>query len=243
MKSIVVGGTAGLGRALATELAKRGSDLILVGRDHDDLQRVAADVIARHGVHVQIVIADAASPIDFGSQLAAALVGSPLDVAVLPLGVSVDSDGVRGDPAGAVELVTVNLLAVITASMAVANVMRDNGRGVIVGFSSIAATRGRARNAAYAAAKRGVESWFESLRADLSGSGVEVTWYVLGYLDTNLSYGQPLPLPVASVDHVASTVVNRIDRARGQQFAPTWWRFVATAIRRLPFSIFCRLKA
>ena len=242
MRSVVVGATAGLGRGLATELARRGSDLVLVGRDDADLQRVAADLRARHGVSIDVVIADAASPVEFGGLVAGALAGAELDVAVLPLGVSVDDDAVGGDPTSAVGLVTVNLLAVITASMAVADVMRRQGHGVIVGFSSIAAARGRARNAAYAAAKRGVESWFESLRADLAASGVGVAWYVLGYVDTNLSYGQRLPLPVARVDRVATTVVDRIDRARGRQFAPTWWRLVAAAIRRLPFGIFTRLK-
>lgn len=242
MRSLIVGATAGLGRGLATELAKRGSDLILVGREEADLQRVAADLTARHGVAVQLVIADAASPLDLGEQVARALANAPLDVAMLPLGVSVDDDAVNGDAASAVSLVTVNLLAIMTASIAVADVMRDQGSGVIIGFSSIAATRGRARNAAYAAAKRGVESWFESLRADLTASGVGVAWYVLGYVDTNLSYGQRLPLPLARVDHVASTVVGRIDSARGRQFAPKWWRLVAVIIRRLPFGIFSRLK-
>ena len=242
MRSLVVGATAGLGRGLASQLAMIGSDLVLAGRDEADLGRVAADLSARHGVSVQVVIADAASPVDFGAQLASALAGAPLDVAMFPLGVSVDDDAVSGDPTNAVGLVTVNLSSILTGTMAVADIMRGQGRGVIIGFSSIAATRGRARNAAYAAAKRGVESWFESLRADLVASGVGVAWYVLGYVDTNLSYGQQLPLPVARVDRVASTVVGRIDRARGRQFTPSWWRLVAAAIRRLPFGIFSRLK-
>jgi len=243
MRCLVVGATAGLGRSLASELARQGSDLILVGRDHDDLQRVAADLFARHSVPVEIVVADASTPIDFGTQLAKVLAGTRLDVALFPLGVSADEDAVQGDPTIAVELVNVNLLAVITASMAVADIMRDAGSGVIIGFSSIAASRGRARNAAYSAAKRGLESWFESLRVDLVASGVGVAWYVLGYLDTNLSYGQHLPLPVANVDHVASTVVRRVDKARGRQYAPTWWWLVEMAIRRLPFGVFSRLKA
>jgi uncharacterized protein len=243
MRSLVVGATAGLGRGLAAELAIRKSDLVLVGRDEADLQRVAADLKARHEVSVQVVIADGASPIDLSARLTTALAGAPLDVAMFPIGVSVDDDAVSGDPAGAMELVTVNLLAVITASMVVAEIMRHQEHGVIVGFSSVAAVRGRARNAAYAAAKRGLESWFESLRADLDASGVRVTWYVLGYLDTNLSYGQRLPLPVARVDRVAFSVVSKIDRVRGRQFAPRWWRLVAVAIRGLPFGIFRRLKA
>ena len=73
MRSLVVGATAGLGRGLATQLAMIGSDLVLAGRDEADLGRVAADLSARHGVSVQVVIADAASPVDFGAQLARAV--------------------------------------------------------------------------------------------------------------------------------------------------------------------------
>jgi len=242
VRSLVVGATAGLGRSLASHLAARGSNVVLAGRDEADLQRVASDVRARYGVSVEVVIADASVPIDLGTTLTRALAGGPIDVAMLPLGISIEGDSVDGDPKRAVELVTVNLLGTITASMAVANIMRTQGHGVIIGFSSIAATRGRARNAAYAAAKRGVESWFESLRSDLVGSGVGVAWYVLGYLATNLSYGQHLPLPAADVDRVASRIVRQIGSARGRQFAPSWWRIVAGLIRHLPFGVFRRLK-
>ena len=50
---------------------------------------------------VQIIIADAASPVDFGAAADGALADAPLDVAMLPLGVSVDDDPVSGDPTSA----------------------------------------------------------------------------------------------------------------------------------------------
>jgi short-subunit dehydrogenase len=242
VRAVVVGATAGLGRALTVEVARRGGEVVLVGRDAADLKRAAADIAARFRVPVTHVVSDGTDPTRLGADVAAICDRSIVDVLLLPIGVSVDDDAIDQPVERMAELLSVNLLAVMAASSVAAERMRAQGHGVIVGFSSVAATRGRARNAAYAVAKRGLESWFESLRASLAGSGVEVGWYVLGYLATNLSFGQQLPLPVADVETVAARIVDRLPSTRGRRYAPFWWRPVSLVIRLVPFPIFRRLK-
>lgn len=242
MTALILGATAGLGQSLASLLAQRGDALVLIGREATDLDRVAADLRARFRTHVTTVVADAKRPEPLAAAIEGVLAGTSIDVALFPVGVSVEDDTVGADAALADELVAVNLVGVMAASSVVAEAMRHQGHGEIVGFSSVAASRGRARNAAYAAAKRGLESWFESLRADLAGDGVGVRWYVLGYVATNLSYGQALPLPVASPDAIAGRVIDELGSRGGQRYAPRWWRPVAFAVRRIPFPIFRKVK-
>ena len=48
MKAVIIGGTTGMGRAIARQLAERGDAVFLLGRDDDDLRRSAEDLAARH---------------------------------------------------------------------------------------------------------------------------------------------------------------------------------------------------
>lgn len=239
---MIIGATAGVGQALVGRLAQAGYDLILVGRDPDDLDRTAVDARARFGVETQVVVADAADPAAFAARVAEALQDTVVDVALIPMGVSIESDVVDGDVDDAISLVNVNLSSVVASTMEIARAMRSRRSGTIVGFSSIAASRGRPRNPAYAAAKRGLNSWFESLRVDLFESGVTVSWWTLGYVDTNLSFGQELPFPAANASDVAEIVVRRLDRA-GHHVYPSWWRGLLGVLRVVPFTVFRRLKA
>ena len=49
---------------------------------------------------------------------------------------------------------------------------------------------GRGVNTFYAASKRGLESYFESLGLDKDYRKINIQFYILGYLDTNLSFGK-----------------------------------------------------
>lgn len=243
MTTLIFGATTGLGHALAEQLAAEGRDLALLGRDAADLNRLAADLRARNGVEVMTLIADATSPAEVADRIADLVRETTIDVALFPVGVSIESDVIGAPVQDQIELVSANLLGVMAATSVLAGAMRAAGTGRIVAFSSIAASRGRPRNAAYAAAKRGLESWCESLRADLVGGGVEVSWYIIGYMETNLSYGQRLPLPVATPKSVARRVIADLDRPGGRRFAPRWWQPITVVVRLLPFALFRKVKA
>jgi short-subunit dehydrogenase len=56
---LLVGASSGIGRALAREFAAHGHNLLLAGRDMDDLERSATDLRVRYGVAAQAVYIDA----------------------------------------------------------------------------------------------------------------------------------------------------------------------------------------
>lgn len=243
MTAIVVGASAGLGRALAAELARRGHSLLLVASDARDLDATAADLALRFGIEAKGLACDAADPDALAASLRAACADrSDIGALLLPLGAVDDGDEPLLDAARAEKLANVNWLAVTAAVREVAPHLVARGGGDIVGFGSIAAARGRSNNAVYAASKRALASYFESLRHALEPSGVCVSFYVLGYMDTALAYGRPLLLPKADPARVARQVCDRLGRAPGTHFLPWFWRPVTVALRWLPWAVYRRLR-
>jgi short-subunit dehydrogenase len=240
--AIVLGASAGLGRALAERLAAVRWDLVLVASDARDLDALASHLTIRHGIRAVAVAADLGSGFDYLDRLGAAAddLGG-VDALLFPAGaLAADDDGTL-DPETAARLVQVNVLAAVATVARFLPALRRRARAVIVGFGSVAAARGRRRNVVYAAAKRALEAFFEGLRHACAGTPVVVQFYVLGYLDTNLAFGLRTPLPRARPDAVSARVVRDLGRDIGTRYAPAFWRPVCAVVRWLPWPVFRRL--
>lgn len=241
MSAIVIGASSGLGRALAEGLAARGRDLLLVASGPRDLEALAADLRLRHGVRTAILALDLATAEDPGAKVLAALEGLPAPTALLlPLGWSRDDDDLTLDASSARALLVVNLLAPRAIVRALLPALAEGG-GTIVLFGSIAAVRGRGRNVAYAAAKRGLESLYESLR-HAAPAGLHVQLWRLGFLATNLTFGRALPLAPLPPQRAASRVLARLGRGSGRYCLPWTVRPLGWVLRLLPWSLFRRMR-
>ncbi|GAA0710624.1 SDR family NAD(P)-dependent oxidoreductase [Dokdonella soli] len=242
MTALVVGASSGLGRALASELARRQHDLLLVASDARDLEALAADLNLRHGVAVRALALDLGREADPGARIAAALEGlSPLSALLLPIGMSRADDDLTLDAARIGELLAINLHAPLTIAHALLPRLLD-ARGVVVLFGSVAAVRGRDRNVVYAATKRGLESLYESLRQRHPPSELRVQLYRLGFLATNLTHGLRLPIPAVDPDVVARTVVDRLARGSARWYLPRRFALIALLVRALPWAIYRRMR-
>jgi short-subunit dehydrogenase len=240
--AIVVGASSGLGRALATELARHQHPLLLVASDLRDVDALAADLHLRHGVAVRALALDLGREAAPGERIIDALAGLPdARVLLLPIGMSRNDDDFSLDAAAIGQLIAINLHAPTAIVHALLPAL-TGVHGTVVGFGSIAAVRGRGNNVAYAAAKRGLESLFESLRQRHRPRELRVQFYRLGFLKSNLTFGENLPLPAANPDTVARTVVERLTRGSGTWFLPRWWALVALALEWVPWPIYRRLR-
>jgi decaprenylphospho-beta-D-erythro-pentofuranosid-2-ulose 2-reductase len=237
---IIVGGSSGLGRALAERFAAAGCELVLVSRDIRDTMPLANHLAIKYSVKVSPVAMDLnSSPLEIEA-IDRALAGhAPLQGLLMPVGINDDND-VVGLSAETLEYLTrVNYLSPCQLLNHYLPLLEQNS-GVIVGFGSIATARGRSRNAAYAAAKCALESYFESLVHYAVNRGISCQYYVLGYLDTNLAFAQDLLFPLASPDRVADVVYTR-RRNTGRRFLPRPWYFLYRVVQMLPWVIFKRL--
>ncbi len=127
--------------------------------------------------------------------------------------------------------------------------MLDRGQGFVLACSSVAAIRGRSANAAYAAAKRALESWLESLAHASAPRGVSVHCCRMGYLRTQQTFGRTLFPPPADPARLARAMVRALPRpgevatpARRANFrsVPRWWTPLGWALRMVPWRIYLR---
>jgi short-subunit dehydrogenase len=236
---LIVGASTGLGRALAEEYASAGFDLVLVSRDQRDIEPLAAHLRIRFGIAAVAFAADLANDSDFlvGVEDALAQV-SPLRGLLLPIGASDPDDQIGLSDELMMRLVYANFLNPCRLLNALLPRLRG---GEVIGFGSVAALRGRTRNAAYAASKSALMTYFESLRHWAGAAGIAVRFYIPGYLDTNLAFSQNLPFRAADTRILARRVRADTGLTRTRYF-PGYWRFIVSLLLLLPWSIYRRLK-
>lgn len=240
MTFIIVGSSSGLGRSLAQRFAQAGHELVLISRDARDTQALASDLNIRYGVKVSNLVLDLnVEQLDCNPIEDCLTDHAPLAGLLLPAGINAEDDCI-GQSADNLQML--NRVNYLSPCQLVNHYLSriEAANGSIVGFGSVATARGRSRNAAYAAAKRGLESYFESLQHHSAQAGFSSSFYVLGYLDTNLAFSQNLLFPAASPEKVADIVYKKLGQS-GKRFLPWPWYFLYRVVQYLPWAIFKRM--
>jgi short-subunit dehydrogenase len=183
-RAVVTGASSGIGTALAEELAKRGYSLILVARRGDLLAELAQRLSERYGTTAEVRAVDLSDRAQ-RAPLAAELAGR--DIAILCNNAGVATFGpVAGlDPDVERSVVELNAVAVHDLTLAVLPGMIARGGGGILITGSAAGNMAIPNNATYAATKAFTNSFSESLRGELTGSGVHVTLLAPGPVRTD----------------------------------------------------------
>jgi short-subunit dehydrogenase len=171
----ITGASAGIGRATAVRLARNGAALVLCARRADPLAATADDV-RRAGGEALTVTADVTREADMAALVAAAVDRfGRLDVMMCNAGFGIYGPIDQIEPARMQQLLDVNYMGTYLAARAALPVFRRQQKGHLIIVSSIVGKRGVPFTAAYAATKFAQVGLAESLRAELRGSGIDVT--------------------------------------------------------------------
>lgn len=185
--ALITGASSGLGSGLARALAREGFDLALVARRSDLLEQVA-DAVTGHGCRSLAIpcdVADAAAALDAVRRCEAEL--GPVDLLVANAGVQQERTQRPVDAAAVRRVYDVNVLGAVHFVDPVLPRMLEEGRGHLVCVSSVAGYGGLPFRAAYASSKAAMTSYFESLRIELRGTGVDVTVINPGWVRTPMT--------------------------------------------------------
>jgi uncharacterized protein len=167
--AVVTGASSGIGEQIARELAGRGYPLVLVARRADLLAELAESLGGR--VHVLPAdLADATSRAELPGRVAA--LGLDAEIVVNNAGLSTAGPIAEADPAAELNLVEVDVAAVVDLCTRWVPGMVDRGRGAVLNVASVGAFGPLPGQAAYGAAKAFVLSYTHALRAELRGTGV-----------------------------------------------------------------------
>ncbi len=237
---LLVGGTSGLGRALAGQYAALGWRVVLAGRRADRVAAAAADLRLRHGTEVREVVFDALDPSAPARAALEILAGGAPDVAVFALGDNA-APGAALDAAEVDRVHRVNFGAAAALLSHLLPALRGRRGAAIAFLSSVAGDRGRSGNFVYGSAKAALNAYAQGLRALLHRDGVSVTTVKLGFLDTRLGYGLAPARLAANPERAARAVRRAVQGRRDVVYVPGAWRLVMLALRAIPERLFKRL--
>ncbi len=171
---LITGGSYGIGYELARVFAAHRFNLILVARTESRLQQAAATLRAAHGVEVKILAKDLASPAA-PREIFDALRDTPVSVLVNNAGFGWRGAFVEDDLQRSLEMMHVNMDALVALTRLFAPPMIARKTGRILNVASMAAFQPGPFTNIYFATKAFVFSFSCALAEEVADSGVTVT--------------------------------------------------------------------
>ncbi len=173
-RALVTGASSGIGETFARRLAAQGDDLVLVARRQDRLQALAAD-LGSSGVGIEVLPADLTT--EEGLEAVEQRLASstaPIDLLVNNAGFGSTGPFVDMPLERELQMVQLNVVALMRLTRAALDPMAARGAGAIVNLSSMASFQALPLTATYAATKAFVTSFTEALAEETRGSGVRL---------------------------------------------------------------------
>jgi short-subunit dehydrogenase len=174
--ALITGASSGLGAQYARLFAADKHDVVLVARRRDRLQALADELVAAHGVRAYVAPADLAAT-DGATHVIDEVKRLGVDIAFLVNNAGFGSNGafVELDASRELEMVQVNIAALVALTRAFLPAMVARKRGRILNIGSTAGFQAGPYMAVYYASKAFVNLFTEALAFELRGSGVTAT--------------------------------------------------------------------
>ena len=185
--AIITGGTRGIGRAIALDLAANGADIALNYRQSADLAQKLAEEIRGMGRRALIVQADVSS-FDDAQTMAQQVLEEFGRIDILINNAGMNWDGVvwKMTEEQWDRVINVDLKGTFNYTRAVTPIFREQGSGKIVNITSINGLRGKFGQGNYTAAKAGVIGFTKTCARELGRSSVNVNAVAPGLIETEM---------------------------------------------------------
>ncbi len=217
--ALVTGGSRGIGRAIATALAKEGADVAINYQSNDAAAAEVVEEIQQMGRQAVTAKADVSDPYDT-FRMAEAVIEKfgHIDILVNNAGVTSDKSFINMDHATWRKVLAINLDGVFNCTKVFIDQMVEQNYGRVVNITSVIGQIGNFGQANYAASKAGVAAMTKSLAKELARKGITVNAVAPGFIETEMVLEIPesaqnklleqIPLRrFGKVDEVAQMVV------------------------------------
>ncbi|MCG8467807.1 MAG: 3-oxoacyl-[acyl-carrier-protein] reductase [Gemmatimonadetes bacterium] len=198
--AIVTGGTRGIGRAIAEELADGGAKIAVVATTAEGAARVAELLPGAGHAGFGVDVSDAAACTGLVSAVEEAL--GPPEILVNNAGITRDNILPRMKDEEWQGVLDTNLSGAFYVMRAAARGMMKRRSGKIVNVSSIVGLTGNRGQSNYAAAKAGLNALTKSVAQELAGRGVRANAVAPGFIETDMTDQLPEDVRDAMLDRI-----------------------------------------
>jgi decaprenylphospho-beta-D-erythro-pentofuranosid-2-ulose 2-reductase len=239
---LLLGGTSDIALATAEAYAQAGPGLrvVLAARPSAD-RDAAVERLTAAGCTVRAVDFDARDTGSHAAVVAAAAEDGDVDVAVVAFGLLGDQEKAWTDVETARALAEVNYVGAVTVGVALADLVRRQGHGVVVALSSVAGERPRRSNFVYGSTKAGMDAFYTGLGDALRPLGGRVVVVRPGFVRSKMTEGLEAAPLATTPEAVAAAVVKAVTNGTEQVWVPGAMRGVMSGLRHLPRAVFRRL--
>jgi short-subunit dehydrogenase len=238
---LVVGATSSLAKPLCVLMAQRGWNLVLAGRDSEELERMKGDMSIRYTAKVECCSCDLTDPHFSGAQLLADATNYfEIDLLLIIAGEMGDPK-LRADDFEIDRVIRTNYLSPIKVMANFAEKIEARLSGDIIVIGSVAGDRGRQSNYTYGSAKGALALYAAGLRNRLADKKCHVMTVKPGFVDTPMTYNVNSGL-IAPREKIAEMILKAFDARKNEVYLPAIWGLIMLIIRNIPESIFKKMK-
>ena len=232
---VISGASAGLGAALALAYAAPGRTLLLIARNSERLEDVAA-LCRSAGASVETALADSTDAAAVEAAIAAFDIKTPIDLAIANGGIFTGHgpDRRMETTADVAAQAGTNLIGTANLVQPVVDRMRPRKHGQVAIVGSLAALQPLADAPGYSASKAGVMAYGEALQEFLIEEGILVSLIYPGHIKTQQTDIQVGNMPFMLTPGAAAAKIKRgLDKGRGYIVFPWQLRGLILAGRQL----------
>lgn len=186
--ALVTGGSRGIGKAIALELAKEGANVAINYTSNQEKADEAVKEIEDYGVKAIAIQGNVTD-----KEAVAAMIKTfdqhfdTLDVLINNAGITKDNLLIRMKEEDWDRVLDVNLKGVFLATKAVARKMIKQKQGKIINLSSVVGVMGNPGQGNYCASKAGVIGFTKSIAKELGGKNITVNAIAPGFIETDMT--------------------------------------------------------
>ncbi|MCD8378108.1 MAG: 3-oxoacyl-[acyl-carrier-protein] reductase [Candidatus Gastranaerophilales bacterium] len=186
--ALVTGGSRGIGRACAIELAKAGYDVVINYAGNSEAAAKTVEDIKALGVNAEAYRFDVSNKEEVDKSITEIIEKySRIDVLVNNAGITRDDLFIRMGEDKWNAVINTNLNSAYYVSKPVVKLMMKQRSGSIVNTTSVVGLYGNAGQANYSAAKAGLVGFTKSLAKELGVRGIRVNAVAPGFISTDMT--------------------------------------------------------
>ncbi|WP_298851632.1 SDR family oxidoreductase [uncultured Ruegeria sp.] len=223
----IIGASEGLGRALAEALSRQGAQLILSARNIERLSEVCSELPNARAIQCDVT--------DLDSVRGAAAEAGRVDGLIYNAGAYDPMRSAEWDTEASLRMSDVNYLGALRVLGEIVPGFVQEGQGEITLIGSLAGYHGLPAAIGYGASKAALISLAETMRHDLTGTGVTVRIVNPGFIKTRLTEKNSFKMPMLMTpEDAADRVVKAMSRRRFRTDFPAPFSWLIRLIDYLP---------